>query len=67
MNELKVMNTFRTARVVEPVEVTLMGAEGRTHAEVRDFAVKAAGEEGRNFGTKVTIVGNFATVTIYRD
>lgn len=64
---MKVMNIWRTARVIEPVEVTLMGVEGLTHADIRDFAVEAAGETGRNFGTKVTIVDNFAMVTIYRD
>lgn len=67
MNTMQVMNIWRTARVVEPVEVSLMGVEGLTHAEIRDFAVEAAGETGRNFGTKVTVERNFATVTIYRD
>ena len=61
------MNIWRTARIIEPVEVTLLGVEGHSITEIREFAVDAAGERGRNFGSNVKVVGNVATVRIYRD
>lgn len=64
---MEVVNIWKTSRIIEPVEVTVLGVEGHSVTEIREFAVDAANERGRNFGSNVKVTGNVATVRIYRD
>jgi hypothetical protein len=65
---MEILRITKTCRIIEPVRVRVVGITDESDESIRSFAIDAADETGRNFGSRVERWDNGeATVTIYRD